>query len=123
MSRVRGKNTSPEMRVRRAAHKLGLRFRLHRNDLPGKPDLVFPKHKVALFVHGCFWHRHPACPKASLPKTKQSYWVEKFNSNVERDKRAMNALARQEWRTEVIWECETKDEVQLRQRLIFLLAG
>src|SRR4051812_31445578 len=85
MSRVASKNTSAERRVRSAVHRLGLRFRLHRNNLPGTPDIVFPKHKVALFVHGCFWHRHQGCSKASTPKSRIEYWQEKFDRNVERD--------------------------------------
>lgn len=108
MSRVRSKNTSPEMRVRRAAHALGLRFRLHRKDLPGKPDLVFPKHRVALFVHGCFWHRHPGCPKSSTPKSRTAYWEAKFQANVDRDLRVARDLEILGWSTQTIWECETK---------------
>lgn len=117
MSRVRGKHTSPEMRVRRAAHKLGLRFRLHWKDLPGKPDLVFPRHRVALFVHGCFWHRHPNCLKASTPKTRVAYWADKFASNVERDSRAYAALDDLGWKVAVLWECETKHPKDLDERL------
>lgn len=108
MSRVRGKNTSPEMRVRRAAHALGLRFRLHRKDLPGKPDLVFPKHRVAMFVHGCFWHRHPGCSKASTPKSRTEFWQDKFDANVARDARVQTELEALGWRVVTIWECETK---------------
>lgn len=117
MSRVCGKHTIPEMRVRRAAHALGLRFRLHRRDLPGKPDLVFPKHRVALFVHGCFWHRHAGCPKASTPKSRSDYWEAKFASNCERDNRAYAALAQQGWRTVIVWECESKQQQLLDERL------
>lgn len=117
MSRVRGKHTSPEMRVRKAAHKMGLRFRLHRQDLPGKPDLVFPKHKVALFVHGCFWHRHPGCPKASNPKSRTGYWQDKFEANCVRDAEAKEALTKSGWRVETIWECETKGQQRLDEWL------
>ncbi len=109
MSRVKGKNTSPEIRVRRLAHGMGLRFRLHRKDLPGKPDLVFPRYGVALFVHGCFWHRHPNCPKASIPKTNIAFWLKKFRQNVERDTRAIKALEKLGWSVKIVWECETKD--------------
>jgi DNA mismatch endonuclease, patch repair protein len=109
MSRVRGKHTSPEVRVRKAAHQMGLRFRLHRKDLPGKPDLVFPKHKVALFVHGCFWHRHPGCKKATTPKTRVDYWIAKFAVNERRDKQNIRDLAALGWNVHIIWECETKD--------------
>jgi DNA mismatch endonuclease (patch repair protein) len=115
MSRVRGKNTSPEIRVRKAAHALGFRFRLHREDLPGKPDLIFPKRNLALFVHGCFWHRHTGCPKASAPSS--DYWAEKFATNVARDTRVATELRRQGWRVEVIWECQTKDEERLVKTL------
>jgi DNA mismatch endonuclease, patch repair protein len=108
MSRVRGKHTTPEMRVRKAAHALGLRFRLHRKDLPGKPDLVFPRHRVALFVHGCFWHRHSHWPKASMPKSRTDYWKKKFAENVRRDKNAIGALQTLGWHPVTIWECETK---------------
>lgn len=108
MSRVRAKNTSPEMRVRKAAHASGLRFRLHRKDLPGSPDLVFPRHRTVVFVHGCFWHRHLNCSKTSLPKTRPEFWQKKFDTNVERDANAVNALQRMGWSVVVIWECETK---------------
>lgn len=108
MSRIRGKHTNPELRVRKAAHGLGLRFRLHRSDLPGKPDLVFPKYRLALFVHGCFWHRHPCCSKASIPKTRTAYWQEKFNANVTRDAEVASQLNALGWHVVKIWECETK---------------
>jgi DNA mismatch endonuclease (patch repair protein) len=114
MSRVKGKNTTPEIRVRRAAHALGLRFRLHRRDLPGVPDLVFPKHRLALFVHGCFWHRHPDCPKATIPKSRTAYWQDKFNNNIERDLRAERALQQLGWKVLKVWECQTKDGDRLR---------
>lgn len=110
MSRVNGKNTSPEMRVRRVAHSLGFRYRLHRKDLPGTPDLVFPKRRIALFVHGCFWHRHPGCKKASTPKTRTDYWNAKFTSNVSRDVSVIKKLNGLGWTVSVIWECQTKDD-------------
>lgn len=117
MSRVRAKDTSPEKRVRQAAHALGLRFRLHRNDLPGKPDLTFPKHRVALLVHGCFWHRHPGCRKATDPKSREDYWQAKFAANVERDLRVAEQLAELGWRVATIWECETKSSDQIEDAL------
>lgn len=117
MSRVRGKDTWPEMRVRRAAHALGLRFRLHRKDLPGRPDLVFPKHRVALFVHGCFWHRHPGCAKASTPKSRTDFWQDKFDMNVARDARVVAELEALGWRVVTVWECDTKDEETLLREL------
>ncbi len=123
MSRVGGKNTTPEVRVRKAAHGLGLRFRLHRKDLPGTPDLVFPGRRVALFVHGCFWHRHSGCPKASNPGTRADYWAKKFRSNVERDIRVKSELEASGWRVVVIWECETKDANGLMRILREQVAG
>lgn len=120
MSRVKGKHTGPEMIVRRAAHALGLRFRLHRKDLPGRPDLVFPRHKVALFVHGCFWHRHPGCRLASTPKSRIEYWQAKFDTNVARDVAAEQALRDAGWRVVTVWECETRKEDSLRMRLTVL---
>src|SRR6056297_4136709 len=115
MSRIRGKHTGPEMRVRRAAHALGLRFRLHRQDLPGTPDLVFPKLRVALFVNGCFWHRHEGCSKAYSPKSNEDFWRAKFAANVERDARKAAALEAAGWMPVVIWECETADPDALRR--------
>ena len=123
MSRVGAKNTTPEVRVRKAAHGLGLRFRLHRKDLPGTPDLVFPGRRVALFVHGCFWHRHSGCPKASNPGTRADYWAKKFRSNVERDIRVKSELEASGWRVVVIWECETKDANGLMRILREQVAG
>lgn len=117
MSRVKGRHTGPEMRVRHLAHALGLRFRLHRKDLPGTPDLVFPKHRVAMFVHGCFWHRHLGCRKASFPKSKTEYWQAKFDANMRRDALAVERLVALGWRVELIWECETKDGTALTTRL------
>lgn len=108
MSRIRGSNTKPEMLVRRTAHALGLRFRLHRKDLPGTPDIVFPATKTALFVHGCFWHRHDSCRYAYTPKSNEAFWSQKFVRNVERDREVVNELRRAGWRPIVIWECETK---------------
>jgi DNA mismatch endonuclease (patch repair protein) len=112
MSRVRGKNTTPELRVRRMAHALGLRFRLHASDLPGTPDLIFPSRNLAVFVHGCYWHRHSACAKASPPSSP--FWAAKFTSNVARDERAQSELHSLGWNVVVIWECETKKPNNLR---------
>lgn len=123
MSRVRGKNTSPEMRVRKTAHALGFRFRLHRKDLPGKPDLVFPKHRIAVFVHGCFWHRHPDCKKAGMPKSKKKFWKAKFDRNVLRDRENVAALERMGWTVKVLWECETKDAERLPELVAAVLGA
>lgn len=117
MSRVRSRNTAPELRVRKAAHDLGLRFRLHRKELPGKPDLVFPRWRVALFVHGCFWHRHEGCKKATNPKSREDYWQPKLRANVERDRRAVAELEKLGWRVLTIWQCETNDRARLSARL------
>lgn len=117
MSRVKGKNTKPEILVRRALHALGYRFRLHRGDLPGRPDIVLPKHKTVIFVHGCFWHRHPGCAKASTPKTRIDFWQDKFAANVARDSRNLDALREAGWQAIVVWECETKNPTALASRL------
>lgn len=96
---------------------MGLRFQLHRKELPGKPDIVFVKHRVALFIHGCFWHRHEGCSKSGIPKSRIDYWESKFAENVARDARAYRALENLGWDVEVIWECETKDVDVLHLRL------
>ena len=117
MSLVRGKNTAPEMLVRRVAHRMGLRFRLHRKDLPGRPDLVFPRYHLAVFVHGCFWHRHPGCSRASTPSTRTDFWRAKFDANTLRDQRQIRALESLGWSVLVLWECELKNETQVEARL------
>ena len=109
MSRIKSKDTKPEMQVRSALHRAGYRFRLHVKDLPGKPDIVLPKYKTVIFVHGCFWHRHKGCPEASMPSTNQDFWKEKFRQNVKRDKKGQAALKRLGWKVIVIWECELKE--------------
>ena len=117
MSRIRGRDTEPEMIVRRIAHGLGFRFRLHRRDLPGSPDLVFPRHRAVIMVHGCFWHRHPGCKYASTPKTRVGFWERKFAGNVVRDRRNETELHELGWRVMVIWECETKDHESVASRI------
>lgn len=104
MRRIRGKNTKPELLVRRALHARGFRFRLHRRDLPGCPDLVLPAFSAAIFVHGCFWHGHK-CPMFKLPATRGDFWAAKINANRERDARVLNALADRGWRPFIVWEC------------------
>lgn len=106
MSLVRSKNTKPEKKVRSFLHSVGLRFRLHYKALPGKPDLVFPKYKVALFVHGCFWHNHPNCPQARIPKSNVKFWEEKILGNRKRDQKHYQALLELGWKVVVVWECE-----------------
>lgn len=109
MANIKSRNTRPEMVVRRAAHGLGLRFRLHRRDLPGSPDLVFPRRRTALFVHGCYWHRHHGCKYAYSPKSNVEFWQEKLQTNVERDIRVRQELEAGGWSVVIIWECETRD--------------
>ena len=110
MARVRSKDTKPEMAVRRYLHKHGLRYRLHRRDLPGCPDLVISSRRVAVFIHGCFWHRHPGCRKTTMPASGEEFWRDKFAATVERDAIAHGALRRAEWGVLVIWECEVTPE-------------
>lgn len=121
MRAVKGRDTTPEIAVRRAAHALGLRFRLQRRDLPGSPDLVFPARQIALFVHGCFWHGHPCKRGARMPATNASYWTAKIARNVARDKRVRGELREAGWQAVTVWECETRDPVELalllRERL------
>ena len=117
MSRIRGQDTAPELAVRRTAHRLGLRFRIHRSDLPGKPDLVFPRHNLVLFVHGCFWHCHRNCKAASMPKSRRSYWRNKLARNVERDKANAAKLRKLGWRVHTVWECQAKDPGRLERML------
>ncbi|RMB08107.1 very short patch repair endonuclease [Eilatimonas milleporae] len=121
MQAVRSKNTGPELIVRRAAHGLGLRFRLHRKDLPGTPDLVFPKRRTVIFVHGCYWHRHKGCSKATMPKTNVEFWRDKFERNVARDEQITKALEAAGWRVAVIWQCQAKtiDKARLHLQKIF----
>ena len=106
MRNIRGKNTKPELTLRRALHARGFRYHLHHNGLPGRPDLVFPKHGAAVFVHGCFWHRHPGCPKATTSATREGFWQNKFAENTARDQRNIDQLKEAGWRVLVVWECE-----------------
>ena len=108
MSGIRGRNTKPEKQVRSYLHRAGLRFRLHAS-LPGKPDLVFPKHRAVVFVHGCFWHRHAGCRYATTPSSNVQFWREKFDANVARDKSVTRQLRRQGWRVFVVWSCRIND--------------
>jgi len=121
MRRVRSADTTPEKRVRALLQKLGFRFRLHRSDLPGKPDIVLPKHNTVIFVHGCFWHRHPGCNRATTPATHQEYWLPKFARTIKSDGETVKELRRQGWNVAIVWECETKDASRLTAELIGII--
>ena len=108
MSRIRSKNTKPELIVRSILHRMGYRFRICVKDLPGKPDIVLPKYKTVIFVHGCFWHRHEGCKDATVPKTRTEWWLEKLNRNVERDSKNSAELIQKGWKILVVWSCEVK---------------
>jgi len=108
MSKISGKNTKPEIIIRKIAHNLGYRFRLHKKDLPGKPDLVFPKYKKVIFVNGCFWHGHSKCSRSNLPTTRKMFWKEKIENNKKRDKTNKTKLKKLGWDYLVIWQCEIK---------------
>lgn len=117
MAKISGRDTGPEVRVRRKLHAMGYRFRLHVKDLPGKPDIVLPRHRMVVLVHGCFWHRHTGCRLAYTPKSRVAFWRKKFSGNVTRDAKTLSALRRNGWKVKVIWECETRDENILTCRL------
>lgn len=121
MRRVKGRDTSPELKVRRALTRLGVRYRLHRADLPGKPDIVMRGRRLVLFVHGCFWHGHDCARGARVPKANRDYWLGKVSRNRERDARHRAALEAAGWRVETIWECDLKDAAALEARLASLL--
>ncbi len=110
MARVRSKDTKPEMAVRRYLHNHGLRYRLHRRDLPGCPDLIFSSRRIAVFIHGCFWHRHPGCRKTTMPVSGAEFWRDKFDATVKRDAKAQEELRQTGWTVLVIWECEVTPE-------------
>lgn len=113
MARVRSRNTEPEIVLRRALHARGLRYKLHDSALPGRPDLVFPRFGAVCFVHGCFWHRHEGCPRATTPASNREYWERKFEGNVSRDRRHRAALLAAGWRVGVIWECALRPKGQV----------
>jgi len=117
MSRIRGRDTKPELVVRSTLHRMGFRFRLCRRDLPGSPDIVLPRYGVVVFVHGCFWHRHKGCKGAATPKSNVGFWQDKFEKNVERDKRDRRALKRLGWKVATVWECQTRDIEKLERLL------
>ena len=116
MARVKNKNTAPEILVRSLLHRMGYRFRLHRRDLPGSPDIVLPRHKKVIFVHGCFWHGHD-CPRGKRPSTNREFWDAKLDRNIERDRAARKGLTELGWQYLVVWQCQTKNEDDLRTQL------
>ncbi|QTO43638.1 DNA mismatch endonuclease Vsr [Burkholderia latens] len=117
MSRIKGKNTKPELIVRSLVHRMGYRYRLHRKGLPGRPDLVFAKRRKVIFVHGCFWHRHEGCRLARLPKSRLDFWRPKLDANAKRDKEVELRLAELGWKVLTIWECEVKEGAALASRI------
>lgn len=125
MSLIRSKETKPEVFARSILHRLGFRFRKHVRQLPGKPDIILPKYKTAIFVHGCFWHQHKGCKRATIPKSNIDYWIPKLKGNVERDKQHRKNLEELGWNVAVIWECETKkaDELIEKIKTIFAVIG
>ena len=122
MSLIKGKNTHPELVVRKLLFHLGYRFRLHRKDLPGKPDIVLPKYKTVIEIRGCFWHCHENCPNGHIPSTNKEYWESKLKNNVLRDKINEYKLNKLGWKVVIIWECETKDILSLQDKLSKLLS-
>lgn len=126
MAAIRSEDTSPELALRSALHRMGLRFRLHSDSLPGKPDIVLPRYKAVILVHGCFWHRHKDCKVANTPKSNTAFWLEKFDRNVERDLRVTNELKARGWRVLTAWECELSSRVKAQgtaERLATTLFG
>jgi len=123
MSRIRGRDTAPERRVRSLLHRRGFRFALRRQDLPGKPDIVLPRCRTVIFVHGCFWHRHKGCKNAVMPKTRTAFWQRKLQGNVARDEANARRLDALGWHVIVVWECELSDEARLQGQLVRALAA
>lgn len=108
MSRVKGRDTKPEILVRSVVHRMGFRFRTHRRNLPGNPDIVLRRHGKIIFIHGCFWHGHKRCPRSARPSTRRAFWNRKLDQNLNRDRRFRTALRRMKWKVLVLWECETR---------------
>lgn len=117
MSRIRARDTAPELAVRQFLHRVGYRYRLHAAALPGRPDLVFPARRKVIFVHGCFWHQHSGCPRAFRPASRQQFWQDKFRATRERDARVTADLAKHGWQAFVVWECETRQPAQIAARI------
>jgi DNA mismatch endonuclease (patch repair protein) len=122
MSRVRNKDSKPEQRVRSLLHRLGFRFRLHDGKLPGKPDIVLRRHAKVILMHGCYWHRHGVCRPLSIPENNPAFWRKKFAENVRRDRKNVRELKKLGWGVLVVWECQTRDESQLKEILLRFLA-
>ncbi|MCY4674060.1 MAG: very short patch repair endonuclease [Bacteroidetes bacterium] len=118
MSRIKGRNTEPECKLRSSLHRLGFRFRVHETKLPGKPDIVLHKYRTVVFVHGCFWHRHDGCKHAATPKSNQAFWLKKFRSTLERDKRNVEALKNLDWQIIIVWECEINADLEQATRRV-----
>ncbi|MEH6800039.1 MAG: DNA mismatch endonuclease Vsr [Halopseudomonas sabulinigri] len=123
MSGIRGKDTAPELTVRRFLHARGYRFRLHRKDLPGSPDLILTKHRLVIFVHGCFWHRHPGCFYATSPATRRDFWQNKLNRNAQRDEEQRLLLAGLGWRVLVVWECGIRHAADEMEEIAHFIDG
>jgi DNA mismatch endonuclease, patch repair protein len=123
MSLVKGRDTKPEMLVRRIVSALGFRYRVYSKDLPGKPDIVFPRRKLVILVHGCFWHQHNGCPRAKLPKTRANYWSAKLGTNVVRDRRNIRALRTAGWKVLTIWECQLKKPDSVTAKIMRFLGN
>lgn len=121
MAGIKGKNTKPELVVRKLVHGMGFRYRLHRKDLPGSPDLVFPRLRKVIFVHGCFWHRHPGCRFAYTPKSNAKFWMDKLEGNTQRDAHAVMALDAMGWQVLIVWECEVSDLAGLARNVRLFL--
>ena len=117
MSRVKGRDTKPEMLVRSFVHRMGYRFRIHRRDLPGNPDIVLLRYSKVIFVHGCFWHGHKRCPRSKRPVTNKNFWNKKLDANIERDRRFRKELRRMGWKLLVVWQCETHNPEKLLEKL------
>lgn len=122
MSRIGGKNTAPELRVRRVLHALGYRFRVHRDDLPGKPDIVLPRHQKIVLIHGCFWHGHPGCPREALPTTNTGFWEKKISGNKKRDQSVLRELRKLGWIVLILWQCQLKSVEAFTPRLLRFLS-
>lgn len=121
MAGIKGKDTKPELVVRKLVHGMGFRYRLHHKDLPGSPDLVFPRSRKVIFVHGCFWHRHPGCRFAYTPKSNAQFWLDKLEGNTRRDAQALTALDSLGWQVLIVWECEVSDMPALTQKVRLFL--